>query len=145
MPKKNKKTLVSKAKHMMEDGNLTEALAEMIIEQRGELGFLLGMLKKRPRSFNPYVLKGLSIYKEPSSLDRKTAELVAIGAATALNCEHCLEAHIPRAIGEGATLEDIMDAILVSGAISESSALSVAFRKFLQQEGKLKRRRNKKL
>ncbi len=137
-----KKELVKKARALMEDDSLADALAESIEQQRGALGFLLGMLKDRPRTFNPYVLKGMTIYGEPSSLNRKTAELVAVGAATALACEHCLEAHIKRALDEGATPDEVMDAILVSAAIAESSALSVAFRKFRQEEGRRKRRRN---
>ncbi len=44
-----------------------------------------------------------------------------------------------RAVAEGATLDDIMDTILVAGAISESSMLSVAFRKYKQLEAKTKK------
>jgi hypothetical protein len=40
---------------------------------------------------------------------------------------------------EGASLDEVMDALLVAGAISESSTLSVAFRKYKQLEGKSKR------
>lgn len=121
----------------MEDTGLSEALAEMIEKPRGDLGFLLRTLKKRPRSFNPHVLKGITLFREPTALDRKTAELVAVGAATALRCEHCLDAHISRVLDEGATLEEVMDVILISAAVAESSTLSVAFRKFRQQEGKV--------
>jgi AhpD family alkylhydroperoxidase len=103
------------------------------------VGFLLNVLKERTRNFNPFILKGMAIYKEPSSLDRKTAELVAIGASAALRCDHCLEAHMRRALDQGASLAEIMDALLVAGAISESSTLSVAFRKYKQLEGKTKR------
>lgn len=123
----------------MENGELSEALAASIQKQRGDLGFLLRVLKERPRAFNPHVLKGLALFKNPSNLDQRVAELVAIGAATALRCDHCLDAHIDRALEGGATLAEVMDAILVAGAISESSALSVAFRKFRQKEGKLKK------
>jgi len=118
---------------------LTEALVESLIEQNGSLGFILNVLKDRPRNFNPFILKGMSIYKEPHSLDRKTAELVAIGAAAALRCEHCLEAHMHRARSEGASLDEIMDTLLIAGAIADSSTLSVAFRKFKQLEGKTKK------
>ncbi len=136
MAKKNNKALLNTAKTLMKDEALTEVIAGDIEEERGSLGFLLGMLKRRPRTFNPYMLKGLSIYREPSSLDLKTVELVAVGAATALHCEHCLEAHMKRAVEEGASEDEVLDAILVAGAISESSALSVAMRKFRQMEGK---------
>lgn len=107
--------------------------------QNGSLGFILNVLKERPRNFNPFILKGMAIYKEPKSLDRKTAELVAIGAAAALRCEHCLESHMHRARTEGASLDEIMDALLIAGAIADSSTLSVAFRKYKQLEGKSKK------
>ena len=140
MPERKKKELLRTVRELMAEEALAETLAESIIEQRGSLGYLLETLRRRPKTFNPFVLKGTSILREPSSLDRKSAELVAVGAATALACEHCLDAHMTRAMEAGADVEEIMDAILIAGAISESSALSVAFRKYRQLEGKLKRR-----
>jgi AhpD family alkylhydroperoxidase len=139
MTGKYKKELVKKIKDAMADKELAEALCEMIEDQRGGLGFLLSMLSERPRTFNPFILKGLSIYREPAAIDTKTAELVAVAAAAALGCEHCLEAHIDRAVTEGATLEELMDVMLITGAIAESSTLSVAFRKLKQKEGKIKK------
>jgi 4-carboxymuconolactone decarboxylase len=136
---KNKKTMVRKIREQLGDETLTEALVESLVEQHGSLGFILNVLKERPRNFNPFILKGMAIYKEPSSLDRKTAELVAIGAAAALRCEHCLEAHMGRAHTEGASLAEIMDTLLIAGAIADSSTLSVAFRKYKQLEGKTKK------
>jgi len=140
MPERNRKEILKTVRELMGDEALAETLADTIAEQRGSLGFLLETLKRRPKTFNPFVLKGTSVFREPSSLDRKTAELVAVGAATALTCEHCLEAHMTRAMEAGADVDEIMDAILIAGAISESSALSVAFRKYKQLEGKLKRK-----
>jgi len=134
---RKKKALVEKAREIMEDEDLAEALAEEIAERRGGLGFLLSMLKARPRTFTPFVLKGSTIYSEPSAIDRKTAELAAVSAATAISCEHCLEAHMARSLDAGASMEEIKDVILVASAICESSALSVAFRKYRQFEGKL--------
>jgi AhpD family alkylhydroperoxidase len=131
--------MIRTIREQLGDETLTEALVESLVEQRGSLGFILNILKERPRNFNPFILKGMAIYKEPSSLDRKTVELVAIGAAAALRCEHCLEAHMDRARAEGASLAEIMDSLLIAGAIADSSTLSVAFRKYKQLEGKTKR------
>jgi len=139
MAANDKKKLIKQAKTLMEDEGLADALSQMIEEQRGPLGFLLSTLKKRYKTFNPYVLKGMSVYREPAVIDKKTAELAAISAATALRCEHCLDAHMGRAMEEGATLEEILDVMLISAAICESSALSVAFRKYRQWEGKSKK------
>ena len=137
--KKGKRALLQEAKALLCKPELADELAEALVSKTGELGFLLKVLKERPRTFNPYLLKGMTVYKEPKALDRKTAELVAVSAAAALHCEHCLEAHMGRAVSEGATLDEIMDTILVAGAISESSMLSVAFRKYKQLEGKVKK------
>jgi AhpD family alkylhydroperoxidase len=136
---KSESAMVGEIRNLLAKAELTEALAAMHRDKKGELGFLLNVLKERPRNFNPFILKGMSIYREPSVLDKKTAELVAVGAAAALRCDHCLEAHMRRAMDRGASLAEIMDAVLVAGAISESSTLSVAFRKYKQLEGKAKR------
>jgi AhpD family alkylhydroperoxidase len=140
MPKKRNKDILKAVRELMGDEALAETLAESLIEQRGSLGFLLETLRRRPKTFSAFVLKGTSVLREPSSVDRKTAELVAVGAATALACEHCLDAHMTRAMEAGAEAEEIMDAILIAASISESSALSVAFRKYRQLEGKLKKK-----
>ncbi len=134
-----KKDILKEASALMNNSELAEALAAAVERQNGRLGFLLSTLKERPRTFNPYLLKGRSVYN-PTALDKKTAELIAVAAAASLRCEHCLEAHMDRALREGASLEEIMDVLLISGAISESSTLSVAFRKFKQKEEKTKRR-----
>jgi len=129
--------LLLKAKDLMNNEELAEAIAAAVVKSRGELGYVLKVLKERPRTFTPYLLKGMAVYKEPKALDRKTAELVAVSAAAALHCEHCLEAHMMQAIAEGATLDEIMDTLLVAGMIAESSLYSVAFRKYKQLEGKM--------
>jgi AhpD family alkylhydroperoxidase len=136
---KNGKARIRSIREQLGDEKLTEALVEALIEQNGSLGYILNVLKERPRNFNPFILRGMNVYKEPHALDRKTAELVAVGAAAALRCEHCLEAHMHRASSEGASLDEIMDALLIAGAIADSSTLSVAFRKYKQLEGKSKK------
>jgi AhpD family alkylhydroperoxidase len=140
MAGKNEKTLVKRAKALMEDEGLADALSRVIEDQRGHLGFLLSTLKRRHRTFSPFVLKGMSVYLEPSAIDKKTAELAAVSAATALRCEHCLDAHMGRAVEEGASMDEVLDVMLVAAAICESSTLSVAFRKFTQFEGRAKKR-----
>jgi AhpD family alkylhydroperoxidase len=135
--------LLREAGDLMNNEDLSHAIADSVVQNRGELGYVLSVLKERPRIFNPYLLKGMVVYKEPKELDPKTAELVAVGAAAALHCEHCLEAHMGRAIAEGATLDEIMDTLLVAGMIAESSLYSVAFRKYKQLEGKMKKGKDK--
>lgn len=143
MTKKDRDRLIKAARKTMQDPALTEALSESIEAERGEMGFLLKTLKARPRNFNPFVLKGMNIYKEPTALDPKTSELAALAAAAALRCEHCIEAHIERAINHGATLAEVLDVFLIAGAIADSSTLSIALRKYKQFEGRQARAKGK--
>jgi AhpD family alkylhydroperoxidase len=140
---KSKPALIRDARAMLCKAELTDAIADAMVNDRGELGYVLSVLKERPRTFNPYLLKGMTVYKEPKALDKKTAELIAVSAAAALHCEHCLEAHMTRAIAEGATLDEVMDTLLVAGSIAESALYSVAFRKYKQLEGKMKKGKEK--
>jgi hypothetical protein len=78
MENKHKGSILKEARELMKDKELSKALSGLIEKKRGALGFLLGILKKRPSTFNPFVLKGLSLYQEPHALDTKTAELVAV-------------------------------------------------------------------
>jgi AhpD family alkylhydroperoxidase len=140
MEPKHEDSILKKARELMKDKALADSLSGVIEKKRGALGFLLSILKRRPATFNPFVLKGLSLYHKPHALDTKTAELVAVSAASALRCEHCLEVHMARALEEGANMDEILDTLLISGAICDSSTLSVAFRKYRQLEGKLKKK-----
>lgn len=138
-PFMDRETLLKQIETLLTDDDLAEAITEKLEQKRGKLGFLLRTLRSRPRTFNPYVFKNLSLLEQPAALEPKTAELVAVGAAAALMCEHCLEAHISRAVAAGATFEEVLDVILVAGSIAESSTLSVALRKFKQLEAKQQR------
>jgi hypothetical protein len=66
MENKHKGSILKEARELMKDKELSKALSGLIEKKRGALGFLLGILKKRPSTFNPFVLKGLSLYQEPS-------------------------------------------------------------------------------
>lgn len=47
-------------------------------------------------------------------LDEKTKEIVAIGAAIAVNCQPCLEYHTAKARELGWSDEDVLDAVKMS-------------------------------
>lgn len=67
-------------------------------------------------------------YKEtyrPSKLDRKTKELVAIGASLAAKCQGCLEGHIKKALKSGATREEISEAIAVAIGVNAAAIVDL--------------------
>ena len=49
-----------------------------------------------------------------SSLDKKTLELIKIAVSSVLRCRHCTESHIVKALQQGASREEIADAMMVA-------------------------------
>ena len=118
------------------DERAAETVLDYVRQRDGGVGLMLRVLSRRPEVFVPHVLQGVHLYDAPKTIDPKTAELAAVSAAAALMCDYCLDAHMRAARRKGASLEEILDVLLVAGAIAESSTLSVAFRRFRQLEGK---------
>lgn len=81
----------------------------------------MSMIEPRLRSIY------MSFYKEsyfqPSALDLKTKELIALGCSLIAKCEGCIEGHIKKALEIGATKEEISDAIVVAIGIAAASVL----------------------
>jgi len=48
---------------------------------------------------------------DPGALDRKTKELIAIGISIVKNCESCMEWHIKEALKQGASEDQVIEAI----------------------------------
>jgi AhpD family alkylhydroperoxidase len=67
-------------------------------------------------------------YKEtykPSTLDRKTKELVAIAASLAAKCQGCLEGHIRKALKFGATREEISESIAIAIGVNAAAIVDL--------------------
>ena len=67
-------------------------------------------------------------YKEtyrPSVLDRKTKELVAIGASLTAKCQGCLEGHIKKALKFGATREEVSESIAIAIGVNAAAVVDL--------------------
>ncbi len=58
-----------------------------------------------------------------AALDRKMKELIAISASLAFNCTNCLDGHIKKALKEGATREEISEAIAVTLGVAAAAVV----------------------
>ena len=68
-------------------------------------------------------------YKEtykPASIDRKTKELVAIGASLTARCQGCLEGHIKKALKFGATREEVSEAIAIAIGVNAAAIVDLS-------------------
>lgn len=60
-----------------------------------------------------------------SSIDRKTKELIAIGASLAFGCQGCLDGHIKKALKFGATPEEISESISITMGVAAASVVDL--------------------
>ena len=68
-------------------------------------------------------------YKEtykPSVIDRKTKELIAIGASLAAKCQGCLEGHIKKALKFGASPEEVSEAIAIAIGVNAAAIVDLS-------------------
>ena len=62
-----------------------------------------------------------TMVKEKSGLDAQTKNLVAIGAAAAVNCRPCLEHHVPHGLAAGLTEADVRMAIEIGFGVNRGA------------------------
>ena len=105
-----------------------EALRALWTERRGGIPVVAQILSRQPNAALSFLLKIEGIFGDASVLDKKTKELIAIAVAAALRCDYCMQAHVPAALAAGATTDEVMQAMLVAGAICESSSFAHSLR-----------------
>ena len=54
-------------------------------------------------------------------MDKKTKELIAIGASIASHCQPCLKYHFEQALENGASIEEIQEAISVGKTVEKGA------------------------
>jgi AhpD family alkylhydroperoxidase len=82
-----------------------------------------------PRLKNIYA----QFYKETyftdrKALDTKTQELIALACSLVAKCDGCIEGHIKKALKEGATKEEISEAIVIAIGINAAAIVDMTDR-----------------
>lgn len=101
-----------------------EELLKEVEKAYGEVPYILNFMKDSPSLLAAKIIYENEIIREFKRLDQKTIELISIGVSAALKCEHCLKLHIRVAERHGATKEEIFDAILIAGSLSNAAVLA---------------------
>jgi AhpD family alkylhydroperoxidase len=91
----------------------------MDIKDKVKIDRIISLRKKA----NSYYSKRSKVYKSflemekntyiAGALSKKDKELIAIGISVVTNCESCMEWHIKQAIDDGASYDEIIEAIEV--------------------------------
>ena len=100
-----------------------------IEQEYGKVPLIFKRMGERPEVLISHLLyKGTVAQTSP--LDPKYVELISMAVGAALKCPHCTGYHMQAAIRMGASREEILEVILLSGMISNSSVLANAYRIF---------------
>jgi AhpD family alkylhydroperoxidase len=103
-------------------------LLDDVRKQYGEVPYIMNFMKDLPEIFIPKTLYDNSIMREFKNLDQETVELISIGVASALRCEHCLKMHLRIAKRKGIAKEKIFYAIMIGASLSNAAVLAESTR-----------------
>lgn len=120
-----------KLAHIVDIGaeKTAEEWMQDIEQDYGKVPLIFKRMSERPEVLISHLLyKGTVAQTSP--LDPKYVELISMAVGAALKCPHCTGYHMQAAIRMGATREEILEVILLSGMISNSSVLANAYRIF---------------
>jgi len=122
------------------DAVVDELFREMHVEY-GRVPFVSESIgRNRPELLVLDSLLSLFTLRRPKALTRKVAELVALSAAVALGCEHCMDFHVEAALREGASVDEIFDVMMIAGLMARSAKLAVGLRVFERVLSRVRRK-----
>jgi len=119
----------------MDPEEAAQELLDAVEKYYGEIPYILQFMQDMPELLVPKVLYDSAIIREFKRLDPKTIELISIGVSAAIRCEHCLRMHVRIAEKLGIPKEEILDAILIAGTLSNATVLAYATRVLDSEEG----------
>ena len=64
-------------------------------------------------------------FTDEKVLDSKTQELIALACSLVAKCDGCIEGHIKKALKEGATKEEISEAIVIAVGINAAAVVDL--------------------
>ncbi len=98
-----------------------------IEEEYGRVPLIFKRMGERPEVLISHLLYKSTV-AQTSPPYPKYVELISLAVGAALKCQYCTGYHLQAALRMGATREEILEVILLSGMISNSSVLANAYR-----------------
>ena len=102
-----------------------EKILQQVEKKKGFRPYPLRLMAERKGTLPSFMKYGNGIF-ENGPLTDKEVYLIALSAAVSLNSPTCIQAHTRSAMENGATREEIIQTILVSGVISNTAPLHIA-------------------
>ncbi len=82
------------------------------------------LMEAQPDMFRGFIQFNNEVFEKKSSLSRKIKELIAVAVAHTTQCPYCIEGHVKAAQKEGATDQEIAEAIFVAAALRAGGAFA---------------------
>ena len=118
------------------DREIADKMLQAIEKEYGFVPLVNQVLSQRPDLFIPTVnFSKAALEGDNQKLEKKTAYLCAITAATALGAEHCINVQMKHAVSVGATKDEILESMLIGSMMAMTRSQSYAFRKFDEMFG----------
>ena len=118
------------------DLNSEEKILQQVERKKGFRPYPLRLMAKRESILPAFMNYGNALF-ENGPLSAKEVYLIALSAAVALNSPTCIRAHTKSALENGATREEVIQSILISGLIGNTAPLHIAGEntlKFLEEK-----------
>ena len=104
-----------------------EKWLKVIENEYGRVPLIFKRMGERPEVLISHLLYKGTVAETSRSIPRYV-ELISMAVGAALKCPYCTSYHMQAAIKMGATREEILEVILLSGMIANSSVLANAYR-----------------
>jgi AhpD family alkylhydroperoxidase len=79
-----------------------------------------------PREIDAFFRFDHAAFRADGAIPPKIRELIAVAVALTTQCEYCIDVHTNRAIGAGASREELAEAAVVAAAVRAGGALAHA-------------------
>ncbi len=113
------------------DRELADKILAAIQKEYGFVPLVNQVLSERPDLFVPAANLGRAVLEgKEQKLERKTAYLCAVAAASATGGEHCIGVQMKHAVDAGASKDEVLEAMVIGSYMAMTRAQSYAFRKY---------------
>lgn len=109
---------------------ITEKILAAIKKEYGSIPLINQVLSERPDLFIPVANLGRAAIEGRGVMEKKTRYLCALAAASAEGAEYCIKVQAEHAMQEGATRDEILEAMVIGSYMSLTKAQSYAFREY---------------
>ena len=115
-----------------------KVMDKMLEEKFGFIPLVAQYLSKRPDFYVHRMAMGKDIYATPKNIPMMWVELMSLCASFALQNEHCARVHIEEAFKAGATMDQILETMMIADIMAMSGIEAKAVRIMQEFEEKHK-------